>query len=612
VIENEIWPPSKPTLAILGVAVLALVTFAPSIGNGFVYDDVKIVVEQTQLHSLANFVDIITSPWWLEALYRPLTKLSFAVDWAISGGRPWYFHLVNVLLHGITAVLVFFLARRWIGVFGATVAAAVFAVHPVNVEAVASVVGRADVLATLFSVTAVLCYRWDGVLAEYDDRTWRRYASAFGTIAALVLGLASKESAFVVPGLLLLVDWLESRKPGWSFDVRFRAHAVLWVASVAMSLEWLWIRADIVGELAGDIPAPGLEGAGILGRVLAMSPVVLQYVRLFFMPIHLSADYSPNFLEVETALSPPAIAGFVVAAIGIVLAVGMKTRAPVVTLSLLWVAGALLIVSNVLVPTGVLLAERTLYLPAVGFALGAGCVAVAVGQARPNLIGGLVAVAVSLGVVRSAHRVPVFRNDQTFYPQLIADAPGSFRGQWLSGHLAYEAGNRSIGERLYRMALATYPLLPNMWEDYARRLLEDGKWGEAAGAFAIAYRLDSTRVFDAANAATNFVRIGSLDSARIYAESANRVNPLHPRVKGAFGEIAAAEGNLIEAMTFHRQAAWLDPDQPVYWYRAAMAAIAAEYCPTSVRAVQAVSELAGDFAGLARLRNALHEMGCED
>ena len=210
------------------MALIALLTFLPSLANGFVFDDVLVVVDQTTLHSLSNFFEIISSPWWSDALYRPVTKLSFAIDWAVSDGAPWYFHAMNVLLHTVTTCAVFYLALRWLGVFGAAVGTAIFAVHPVHVEAVASVVGRAEILVGLFAVIAALLYRWDGILASYDDRSWRRYLATGGTMIALVLGFGSKENALVIPGLLLLVDWMEAKSKRRSFDGWFRPHWILW------------------------------------------------------------------------------------------------------------------------------------------------------------------------------------------------------------------------------------------------------------------------------------------------------------------------------------------------------------------------------------------------
>ena len=79
------------------------------------------------------------SPYWplLEGepaagLYRPAVILSYAVDWSISGGRPWWFHLVNTLLHGVATALVVLVALAWLTPLGALAVGLVFALHPVH------------------------------------------------------------------------------------------------------------------------------------------------------------------------------------------------------------------------------------------------------------------------------------------------------------------------------------------------------------------------------------------------------------------------------------------------------------------------------------------------
>jgi protein O-mannosyl-transferase len=592
------------------VGLVAAVVYAGSLKNGFVFDDVEIVVQRVDLHSLGNWQHIITSPWWPHALYRPLTQLSLAVDWTLSGGSPVLFHGVNIALHAITTILVFTMATLWLSTAGACVAAVLFAVHPVHVEAVASVVGRAEVLVALFTVLAALAYRWDGRLASRGDQSWRRYCATLGTLVALLLGVASKENALAIPGVLLIVDWVEAQAHGESFDRRIRRHWILWAASVALALEWLLLRSALLGDVAGDDPAPGLLGIGIIGRTVIMAPIVLHYVRLFVFPLRLSLDYSPNFVSVEPTVTAPALLGFGVLITVAVAAALARRRFPVVTFGLAWTAGCIFVVSNIVLPTGVLLAERTLYLPSIGVVLVAGALVDHLLRARQRWTAGIVSIVAALGMIRTFTRVPVFRNDRTFYPTMMRDAPESFRGLWVGGMLAYLLGDRVQGEHLLRAAIATYPLFANVWHDLGRQLQAERRWDEAAQAFTVAFRLDSGRVYDAGNAVSNYVRGGRLDSARSYAATLLEIAPLEPRTKVAMGEIAAAEGRPLEAMTWHRQAAWLDPAEPSYWFRTAGAALDAGYCPELTRSLARLRSLSATFPGLDELEEKARSVKC--
>src|ERR1041385_5082473 len=95
------------------VAGLAAATAAPSLGNGFVYDDLPAIVENPLLHSLANSAQIWVSSYWRAGpLYRPLTVQLFALEWRAGGGAPWPFHLVNIALYAAVAWLVYRLDRK--------------------------------------------------------------------------------------------------------------------------------------------------------------------------------------------------------------------------------------------------------------------------------------------------------------------------------------------------------------------------------------------------------------------------------------------------------------------------------------------------------------------
>ncbi len=579
-------------------------------GHGFVYDDLHVIVNNPLIHTLANWSSILASPWSGPELYRPLTLLTLALDWSISGGNPHVFHAANVLFHCVATGLVFLLVRAYLPPLGATAAALCFAVHPVHVEAVANVVGRAEVLAALFVVAAALVYRADGALARTRDRTWRRWLTSFGTLGLLALALGSKEIAFATPGIFLIVDWLDAKQVGTRPSGRLANHWVLWLASVALAVEFLWVRHLVVGDLAGVHPAPGIEGEGLGGRALVMAPVVLEYVRLLFFPLDLSADYSPDFLRPVAALKPGAVVGFAMVVAAVALAVAVRDRAPAVSFGLAWIGGTLLVVSNVLVPTGVILAERSMYLPSVGAVLLFGWVVTwGVTRWRVATITA-VTLALALGMVRTLTRVPVWRTLDGFFTQLVKDAPGSYRGYWVASALAYQAADRERGEALAIRALQIQPVFANLWEYVARRYEEDQRWLDAGNALNAGFRLDSSRLVTAAEAMVDYVRAGALDSAAAVGRRARRLDPHDFRVKIAMSDLALARGRPLEAMTLRRQVAWRFPGAWQYWLLTARAAVQASFCPEVGRSLARLRALKPDLPELAALDGEAREAGC--
>ncbi|HUF30618.1 MAG TPA: hypothetical protein VMM77_08110, partial [Gemmatimonadaceae bacterium] len=140
-------------VAPLLVVVVALLVYGNALQNGFVLDDGPVVLRNPLVHSIDGLWRAFTESYWPPpsqgGQYRPLGTISFTLDWAISGGDPRWFHAVNVLWHAAAALLVWYVALQLLAPAAALVAALLFAVHPVHVEAVANLVGRLEPMAAV-------------------------------------------------------------------------------------------------------------------------------------------------------------------------------------------------------------------------------------------------------------------------------------------------------------------------------------------------------------------------------------------------------------------------------------------------------------------------------
>ena len=593
------------------VAAVACAAFVQSTTYGFAYDDMAVIKDRVLFHSLANWRPILTASWWFNNnLYRPLTQLTFAANWSASGGAPAAFHVTNVILHATTAVLVYLLARRLLGPWPALVAGLLFAVHPVHVEAVANLVGRAEVLAALFSVVAVLAYLKDGELAdEGDDSSWRRYVTSFGTLAATALALASKESAFALPGLVLLADWFDAGRHGRkSFGVD--RHWVLWLGVVSVALAWLLWRSRVVGDLTGLEVAAGLDDAGLVERTFVMLPIVLQYVRLLFVPYRLSADYNPNFIQPESSLTLAGGCGLVVLLLAVGLAWVMRRRSPAVTFALGWMAATLMIVGNILVPTGVLLAERTLYLPSIGavLLLAAGWDWIYRRLPHPALAG--LVVVLAAGMARTVTRNPIWRDNDSLFPQIVRDAPGSFHAEAIEAVLAERRGDIREAERQLREALAIYPIGWGLWKDLGRVLDTQGRFAEASDCWWAAWRLNNNAVVTAQRAIQTALFAGRVDTAAARLAVARAARPQSGELFLAAADVALARGEPRRAMTLRRQVAWEYPDSDRFWGLTAEAALKARECPELLRSIKRLRGLKADSAQVGAIAAGADSINC--
>jgi len=397
----------------LAVIACALVPYLPALWNGFAMDDLYIIVWNPLVHSVQGLWRAFGGPYWPPDLggqmYRPLPLATFAVDWAISHGHPVWFHAMNLLWHAGVAVMVAAFARRWADWSGALAAGLVFAVHPVHVEAVANVIGLAELMAAAGVCLAVYAavVRQDVLLSG----------------AALVLGLLSKENAVVVPALI-----------GWAWIVglpsrptsrRMLAFAASWVVIAGA---YLAVRSVVLQPYARlHAIAPVFLGESALAGRLTAIAALGDVLRLLLVPLTLRVDYSPaERTIVRSLLDGRFLIGLACLAVWAgLLVMAWRRQRRLEAYGLGWIAIAFLPVSNLLFSSGVLLAERTLYLPSVGLALAAGAALARLPVPRFRIALGLLVIA---GGVRSAVRTPVWHDDFSVTQSILQDSPDSYRG----------------------------------------------------------------------------------------------------------------------------------------------------------------------------------------
>src|SRR6266540_5814248 len=289
------WPLRHPALL---AAALAAAVFAGTLANRPVLDDGWAVLENPLVRSLdvarifakhSGYAGGST----LAGTYRPLATLTCALQWALHGPAPLPFHAVNVLLHAAATALVVLLARRVLvaaapvrAAAGALGAGLLFAVHPAHVEAIAPLVGRADLLAAALGLAALL-------LALSPRPRWR-IAAASATLAAAVL---SKEIAATVPLLYLLVAFLLpaaaglGAKPGLGTPERRRA--LLAAASVAAALALAVAPYFLLKPGGAGVPqqARWFEGQPPAVVWYTMTRALAEYWRILAFPWRLMTDF---------------------------------------------------------------------------------------------------------------------------------------------------------------------------------------------------------------------------------------------------------------------------------------------------------------------------------
>ena len=237
----------------------------------------------------------------------------------------------------------------------------------------------------------------------------------------------------------------------------------LTLALVAVSQVWIRNLA-LGGDTKWTFTAEALADQGIGGRALTMLGVVPTWARLLVWPDHLRADYSPREIVAATSWGTGQTLGLLLL-VGVIAAAWLlRRRQPVVTFAICWLGIALFPVSNVLVPTGIVVAERTLFLASVAVVLVGGVIlaplvdrAMALGSIARIVTATAVGLVLGMGLTRSASRQLVWADLATYWHQALIDAPNSYRVHHAYAEVLFGAGLKREGEYHFHRAMELYP-----------------------------------------------------------------------------------------------------------------------------------------------------------
>jgi len=378
------------------------VAWAPVLDGGFRYDDYGNVLLDPATQDGAALLARLPQG------VRPLTRISYFLDHAVSGLAPRVFLATNLALHLVVSGLVFALARRRLrSLAAAALAGAVFAVQPAHEAAVAYISGRSALLSTALLLVGLLV--WEGA-------TWRRPAVAWVVCALFALATLARETALVFP--LLVAIW-ESTRPEPPDPLRRRlAPLALPAAAVVMALALVFASSGRYRSLAAT-------------SLALHEPLAALAENLRALPVALSLWVRPWALAIE---HPPPPEGAIWTAAGAALAVALVTtaiwarrRAPWLALATGWVAVTLL-------PTHTLLArsepvtERPLYLAWAGPALLLAAAAVALARrTRPALAATAAVVLLGAATLAASARARLWTDEVALWREAVIRAPRSAR-----------------------------------------------------------------------------------------------------------------------------------------------------------------------------------------
>jgi tetratricopeptide (TPR) repeat protein len=559
---------------ILALWVVVLAAYSNSFRAGLVFDSAGLLLQDARIRAATaqNIGRILTGQYWSSSmaagLYRPFTTLSYLFNYAVlgNGTSPAGYHWVNLALHGANVALVYLLGILLLEDAAAALAiAAVWGLHPLLTESVTNVVGRADLLAAFGVLAGLLCHVKGAAAPGRRKIVWLA-----GLVAACVVGLFSKESAAVLPGIMLLYDLTWVRRAAWR--QRASAYALL----VLPFAGYFYLRSQLHAHLLvrfGDNP---LLGAGFWTARLTAVKVIGKFLWLFLWPAHLSADYSYN--AVPLFGWPPTAweDAKALIALGVCLGAGLaaarwyRTRKPLFFfLAFFFVAFSP--VSNLVVLIGSIMAERFIYLPSVGLAA---CLVLAIrafgAKLSPRWPPAARTAWAATGLVCLAFAVQTYARNFDWYDErslwtsAVDACPGSFKAHTNLGNALLETPGRLLDAITeYEVALRIKPDEAEGHNNLGNALAEiPGRLPEAISEYQAALRIDPNYTAAHNNLGNALARMpGRLQDAISEYRSALAIEPNYAAAHNNLGSaLAEIPGRLEDAISEHEAALRIDPD----------------------------------------------------
>jgi Flp pilus assembly protein TadD len=544
-IREKIQPHMLPA-AVLLAATFAV--YASALGHDFLInlDDGNYVVGNEAIRGLTweHLKDAFTR--FYVGNYAPLHIISYMADYTLWGLRPAGFLFTNVLLHALNGLLFYFLLERMSGrkLWG-FLAAFIFLFHPVQVESVAWISQRKNLLALFFFLAAFHSYLSYRTKGAGQGRLY--YALS---VATFILSLLSKSVAVILPLVLFLYDLCYLRKDerkSWLVD-----KIPYGIAAAAMAVVTIVSQSH---ELGGG--RVSYYGGSPLYTALTMPTVFVRYLALLLWPAHLSVLYLPPLKTgIDAAVLSSGLVLVLLAVLGWVLY--RRKRAFSFWFALFFIG--FLPVSQI-VPLVTLMNDRYMYFPMLGAAAFFSATALAVIDRLSGywriLAAGALWLLLLLLPWRSWERLAVWRNDVTLWTDTVAKEPDSEDAWYNLGKSYYDAGQKDSALAAYSRALVINPAAKDVLNNIGGIYMEKGEILTARPFLVEAVTYDPEYFNGLLNLGTNYFLSGEFQNAEMTFQKALALRPRSARVLSSLGDVYLSMRKLDRADEYYEKAVQL-------------------------------------------------------
>jgi len=548
-----------PILIFFFVSFLA---YLNSLGNGFHYDDYHSILSNPCIRDFRNIGRFFIDPGMFSsssemAMYRPMLLVTYAISYALSGYRPWGWHIINIIIHAANVCLLYFFIRRWVSTAAAAIAATIFAVHPLAAEPINYISARSSLLVTAFMLGSILLY----IRYLEAGKLWRLLLS----LILFVFGMLSKENGITYIALIIALDLLPIQKGEVKTGRSNLAYIKPWILFCGAGIVYLLMRYKM--KLA-TIPHAHLSRT-VYENLLTQAGALLMYFKHFLWPVGLSNVYDiPIAFSLIDSKLPfwcwPLIKGIIVL-FPIAASIAWVKRRPQLSFGILWFY--ITLSPEILWPMNMVATDRRMYLPCIGLIIGAAYLYDEIkirwtGIRRYTWTGSTAVILISLSAL-TISRNRDWATDFTLWTDAIKKYPQSYSAYDSLGFYYIHANKPEEAQWAFRKAIRINPDYYFARANLGALLADQGRYEEAVreleGSIAITQKLgipNPARI----TLGNIYLRLGLLDRAEYQLSIAVIENPLTAEAHFNLARVYRSKGKINDAITHFQQAAALDPN----------------------------------------------------
>ncbi|MFP4040157.1 MAG: tetratricopeptide repeat protein [Desulfosudaceae bacterium] len=559
---NNHWPAAtRPACIYIPVIAIIIITgwliSANSLQAPFTFDDVPNIVENPFTRMTAFNAEQLHRGSQGPSAVRPVAYLSFAGNYFLGGYDTFGYHLINIIIHLINALLIFVITRYTLALSGPgnilipLLAALLWLAHPVHTQSVTYIVQRINSLSSLFYLLSLALY--------IRGRMWQRFSTGYLQPTALfvlclvsgVLALFTKQIAATLPLMIFAYEWYFLQK----LDRTWLKKQLPWIGLVILSV--LLITAIYLGTSPVDKLLSSYETQDFTPaqRLLTEPMVVVYYLSLLAWPHpgRLILDYD---FPVATGLGTPPVSGLALLALAalVVLAIYAARRHRLLSFTVVWFLGTLVIESSVIGLA--LIFEHRTYLPSVFPAVAVAYLAGRAIKPRPLAMGLLIA-AIALGGFWTRQRNQTWADQTLLWQDVVHKSPDKAR-PWLScGKTLYESGQLEESLNYFKKAASLDPDYAEAYSNIGGVLLSLKQPREAVSHLERALAIDPDLSQALINLGIAYKKIGKPDQALQSFQKNINLSGVKNYLHLAFfhiGDIYMEQDNLEEAARYFKKA----------------------------------------------------------